>query len=134
MTMTRRILILSLSLVTLSLVAQENPQTTQNPARGADVADSQQFLLDAIAARGTAQDHSVEVEKLVSQMTLKEKVGQMTQLDIMMVTDGHNQEIRINPEKLKKAVSEYGVGSILNVYDEALPSEKWHELLSQIQS
>jgi beta-glucosidase len=113
------------------LSAQQD--TVLSPAAAA-VLDSQQFLLDNVRSRGPVKDHSAAVEKLLSQMTLKEKVGQMTQLDIMMVTDGHNQEIRINPEKLRKAVGEYGVGSILNVYEEALPPEKWHEILSQIQA
>jgi len=43
------------------------------------------------------------------------------------------QSIRINSEKLRKAVGEYGVGSILNVNDEALPAERWHEIIRAIQ-
>jgi beta-glucosidase len=35
---------------------------------------------------------------------------------------------------LHKAIAEYGVGSILNVYDQALPLEKWHEIQRTIQS
>ena len=65
-------------------------------------------------------------------MTLKEKIGQMTQLDIQMVTDGKDQDIRINPAKLERAVVEYGVGALLNVYDEALPPQQWQELIRQI--
>jgi beta-glucosidase len=66
-------------------------------------------------------------------MTLREKIGQMTQMEIGMVTDGRGQDIRINPEKLHKAVGEYGAGSILNVNDEALPAAKWQEILRAIQ-
>lgn len=139
MTITRRILVLCIACVLLPLSAQPGAPASQaidnnEIALPADVFDSQQFLLDNLRSRGAVKDYSAAVEKLLSQMTLKEKVGQMTQLDIMMVTDGHNQEIKLNPEKLKKAVGEYGVGSILNVYDEALPPEKWHEILSQIQA
>jgi len=57
----------------------------------------------------------------------------MTQLEIGMVTDGKGQSIRINSAKLRKAVGEYGVGSILNVNDEALSEEKWHEIIRAIQ-
>src|SRR5260370_13560979 len=80
-----------------------------------------------------ASASAAAVEKLLGQMTLKEKIGQMTQLEIGMVTDGRGQSIRINPEKLHKAVSEYGVGSIIHVNDEALPAEKWHEIIRAIQ-
>src|SRR6267378_3243603 len=38
------------------------------------------------------------------------------------------------PEKLHKAVGEYGVGSILNVNDEALSVERWHEIIHAIQA
>ena len=65
-------------------------------------------------------------------MTLKEKVGQMTQLEVGMITDGSEGSLRINPEKLRKAVVDYGVGSILNVKDIALPPAKWHEIIGAI--
>ena len=99
------------------------------------IVDSQTFLLRNLTPAGPPASASVTaVEKLLSQMTLKEKIGQMTQLEIGMVTDGQGQSIRINPEKLHKAVGEYGVGSILNVNDEALPAPKWHEILRAIQA
>jgi len=50
-----------------------------------------------------------------------------------MVSDGKDQSLRINAEKLHKAVDEYGVGSILNVNDEAFSAEKWHEIIRAIQ-
>ena len=66
-------------------------------------------------------------------MTLEEKVGQMTQLEIGMVTTGQDQNIRIDPAKLEKAIARYGVGSILNVKDQALPLDRWHDIIRQIQ-
>ncbi len=74
------------------------------------------------------------VRALLAKMTLKEKVGQMTQLQIGMVSDGVDQALRINPAKLRKAVVEYGVGSILNVNDEALPLPLWRDIIRQIQA
>ncbi len=50
------------------------------------------------------------------------------------ITDGQGQSIRINPEKLHKAVGEYGVGSILNVNDEALAASRWQEIIREIQA
>jgi beta-glucosidase len=98
------------------------------------IVDSQTFLKKNMTPAGPpASASAAAVEKLVGQMTLKEKIGQMTQLDIGMVTDGMDQSIRINSEKLHKAVAEYGVGSILNVHDQALSVEKWHEIIRAIQ-
>ncbi len=99
------------------------------------IVDSQTFLKRNMTPAGPpASAWAAAVEKLLGQMTLKEKIGQMTQLEIGMVTDGRGQSIRINPEKLHKAVGEYGVGSILNVNDEALSAEKWHEIIRAIQA
>ncbi len=43
-------------------------------------------------------------------MTLEEKVGQMTQLEIGMITKGEGDNIQIDAEKLEKAIVKYGVG------------------------
>jgi beta-glucosidase len=96
--------------------------------------DSEAFLRRNFTPAGPpASAFAAAVEKLLAQMTLKEKIGQMTQLEIGMISDGQGQSIRINSEKLRKAVGEYGVGSILNVNDEALPAERWHEIIRAIQ-
>ena len=109
------------------------PSGADNAASG--ILDSQTFLMKNMTPAGPpAAASAAAVEKLLGQMTLKEKIGQMTQLEIGMVTDGMDQSIRINSEKLHKAVAEYGVGSILNVHDEALSAEKWHEIIRAIQA
>ena len=98
------------------------------------IVDSQTFLDAHTRPLPPPRDDVVRrVRDLVGRMTLEEKVGQMTQLEIGMVTDGKDADLRINPTKLRKAVVEYGVGSILNVKDLALPIEKWHELIPAIQ-
>src|SRR2546421_405538 len=99
----------------------------------ADITDSDQFYQSAIRAEGTKRDNTQRIESLLKRMTLEEKVGQMTQLQIGMVTNGHDQEIQIDPAKLEKGVGRYGVGSILNVSDQALTVDKWHEIIRQIQ-
>jgi beta-glucosidase len=108
------------------------PSGADDAAQG--IVDSQTFLQRNLTPAGPpASASAAAVEKLLGQMTLREKVGQMTQLEIGMVTDGLDQSIRINSEKLHKAVAEYGVGSILNVHDQALSVEKWHEIIRAIQ-
>src|SRR5947209_20579155 len=102
--------------------------------RASGIVDSQTFLKRNMTPAGPpASSYAAAVEKRLGQMTLKEKIGQMTQLEIGMVTDGRGQSVRINAEKLHKAVGEYCVGSILNVNDEALSAEKWHEIIRAIQ-
>ncbi len=109
------------------------PSGADDAASG--IVDSQTFLRRNMTPAGPpASASAAAVEKLLGQMTLKEKIGQMTQLEIGMVTDGKDQSIRINPEKLHKAVGEYGVGSIINVNDEALSVERWHEIIRAIQA
>ncbi len=108
------------------------PSGADDAASG--LVDSQTFLRRNLTPAGPpASASAAAVEKLLGQMTLKEKIGQMTQLEIGMVSDGKDQSLRINAEKLHKAVGEYGVGSILNVNDEAFSAEKWHEIIRAIQ-
>ncbi len=97
------------------------------------VLDSHEFAEKA-KSHPARPNHNADIERLLSQMTLQEKIGQMTQLAIPMITDGQNQTIKINAEKLHKAIVQYGVGSILNVYDEALTPERWQEIVSGIQN
>jgi beta-glucosidase len=76
------------------------------------------------------------VEALLSRMTLEEKVGQMTQVTLAAVAaaeqdvDGH---VRLDPVRLRQAIVEHHVGSILNVVNSSLTLEGWHALLTGIQ-
>jgi beta-glucosidase len=98
-----------------------------------DVNDSDLFFQNEIRATGPQRDYSQKIDALLKRMTLEEKVGQMTQLAIGMVANGRDQEIQIDPKKLEKAVVRYGVGSILNVAEQALTVDRWHEIINQIQ-
>jgi beta-glucosidase len=119
----------------LQLQTASSARTPQSQAStmSADISDSDEFFQRTIRSAGPARDHKQRIESLLKRMTLEEKVGQMTQLQIGMVTSGHNQTIAIDPAKLEKAIVKYGVGSILNVSDEALTVDKWHEIIGQIQ-
>src|SRR6266404_7599358 len=108
----------------------------QSSARGpvtADIDDSDLFFQNTIRATGPQRDNSAKIEALLKRMTLEEKVGQMTQLAIGMISTGQDQNIQIDPAKLDKAVVRYGVGSILNVAEQALTPDKWHDIIKQIQ-
>ncbi|UBM62519.1 glycoside hydrolase family 3 C-terminal domain-containing protein [Candidatus Sulfidibacterium hydrothermale] len=71
-------------------------------------------------------------------MTLEEKVGQMTQITLAVVSKGtvNNPQTpqEIDTNKLKKAILQYHIGSILNVVNHAYSRKHWHQILHQIQS
>ena len=97
-----------------------------------DLVDSDEFFQRA-SRTGPQRDYTQKIEDLLKRMTLEEKVGQMTQLAIGMIVSGRDQDVRIDPAKLDKAIGKYGVGSILNVSDQALTVDKWREIIGQIQ-
>ncbi len=105
------------------------PLLAQGPA---PLVDSQAFLEQNVRPAPLKID-TAKIEALVAKMTLKEKVGQMTQLELGMIADGAGDAVRINPDKLRKAIVDYGVGAILNVKDQALPQAKWREIVTIVQ-
>jgi beta-glucosidase len=80
-----------------------------------------------------------EIEALISQMTLEEKVGQMAQLtvDVLTVGDGPfstTEPMSLDMDMVRKALIEYGVGSVLNTAgNRARTLEEWHTIISQMQ-
>jgi beta-glucosidase len=99
----------------------------------ADFSDSDIFLKNAARRPKSTRSDTQKIEALIKKMTVEEKVGQMTQLTINMVTSGKDQDVRIDKEKLDKAINQYGVGSVLNVNNQALPIDRWHEIIGEIQ-
>jgi len=113
-------------------VLQQTPVSGQNGS--IQVEDSDAFFQAALQTPKPKRDRTQDVENLLKQMTLEEKIGQMTQLEIGMITTGTGNDIKVDPAKLEKAVVKYAVGSILNVKEHALSVEKWHEIIGQIQA
>ena len=133
----------SVLLVILALSAQTFcPAVQQTVSAGAattqpsgdEVEDSDLFFQRATTRPTQAKNYAREVSALLARMTLEEKVGQMTQLEIGMITKGEGDNIQIDADKLEKAVVKYGAGSILNVKDQALTVDKWHEIIGAIQT
>jgi len=98
-----------------------------------EVLDSQKFFETALKAENPPADLTPQVEALLARMTIEEKIGQMTQLEVGMISNGKGTKTRIDRDKLEKAVVKYGVGSIINVTDEAFTTDQWHETIRQIQ-
>ncbi|MBS3808456.1 MAG: beta-glucosidase, partial [Bacteroidales bacterium] len=78
------------------------------------------------------------IDEIVAEMTLEEKVGQMTQITLSHLLkqgeQGVQEPFELDTARLKKALLEYHVGSILNCGGHANSLEKWHEIISQIQT
>lgn len=99
-----------------------------------DLRDSSAYFREAVKRPRSKVDNSAAIERLIAQMTVEEKVGQMTQLTIDMVTTGKDQKVEIDAVKLEKAIVKYGVGSILNVTNQALTIEHWDRIIRPIQA
>src|ERR1700744_5095679 len=72
-----------------------------------------------------------KVETLLRQMTMDEKIGQMTQVTLGVVCTP--QDGVLDTAALAKAVLQYKVGSILNVTGHALTVDQWHTVITQIE-
>src|SRR5215204_1130926 len=111
---------------------QSFAQSRQDLVAG-EITDSDAYFRQT-SQRPRLKDYSAQVEALLKRMTLEEKVGQMTQLEIGQITSGADSNINIDPAKLEKAIVQYKVGSILNVSGHALPVDKWWEIIGAIQA
>jgi beta-glucosidase len=74
----------------------------------------------------------------VSQMTLAEKIGQMSQISIDQLLDGKDtppiSTLQINPAKLREAIVDYHLGSVLNAPGtRARTPEWWTNVIAEMQ-
>ncbi len=78
-----------------------------------------------------------KIDSLLSKMTLEEKVGQMTQVTLDVISKGANfdskKEQELDDSLLYKAIVTYKVGSILNTGSSTLSLEKWNTITNRIQ-
>ncbi len=95
------------------------------------------FLIVFISISNLSAQSEIDIESLLSKMTIEEKVGQMTQLNLDVVCEGEIFKLvephHIDRAKLNKALVEYHVGSILNCGGHAYPLEQWHTIIKEIQ-
>ena len=76
------------------------------------------------------------VDSILSKMTIEEKVGQMTQVTVDVVSkgkDGRDEPHALDMQKLRTAILNYHVGSILNVGISGYTLDHWHEVITAIQ-
>ncbi|HEX5167748.1 MAG TPA: glycoside hydrolase family 3 N-terminal domain-containing protein [Cyclobacteriaceae bacterium] len=80
-----------------------------------------------------------KIDELLSQMTMEEKIGQMTQINNSAIATNANWgagaelsiEIKIDTAKLGSILRKYHVGSFLNGI--AVPAETWYQFYKELQ-
>jgi beta-glucosidase len=85
---------------------------------------------------GAAADQTIEseIQALLDEMTIEEKVGQMTQVTLAVLYDKESSTPNaIDPDKLREAIQKYHVGSILNTGSRSFSVDEWHEVIRVIQ-
>ena len=79
-----------------------------------------------------------QIDNLISQMTLKEKIGQMTQINIDVISKGSIYNLEnpheLDSSKLDSAFHHYYVGSVLNAGGHTYTREHWHDIIDVIQN
>lgn len=105
-------------MVTITMPMQLNAQSSQQGANADKTALS-------------------NAQKMVQQMTLEQKVGQMTQISLEYFLKTKDGQV-INPHvldtpKLKAAIEQYHIGSILNVGGDAQTVDNWRGIITEIQ-
>ena len=76
-----------------SLVAAQPGRSPDPPQDSAAFLESHTGALPPLSAEDTRR-----ISALLHQMTVKDKVGQMTQLEIGMITDGAGEAIHVSPD------------------------------------
>ena len=95
------------------------------------------FLIAVCITNLNAQqkiDAAIEtkVDALLKQMTLEEKVGQMAQVSIESLGSSKGQQFSFS-EKMKDAVVNYKLGSILNSPGPLQSAQDWNRLITEMQ-
>ena len=97
------------------------------------------FLFFSCINQNLKSDIDQKVDDIISQMTLEEKVGQMTQINLTVIAKGPNKwessfPMEIDDNKANRALVEFKVGSVLNtINNTAQKPNVWFNNISKIQ-
>ena len=86
-------------------------------------------------ARKAVDSLQLKIDALIKQMTLDEKIGQMTQVTLAVIAQNGwgNQDGALDTAALRRAIQDYKVGSVLNTTAHAFSVETWRQIQTQIQ-
>jgi beta-glucosidase len=75
------------------------------------------------------------VESLLRELSLEEKIGQMTMLTLGALArrDPASGALQLDEAAVEKALAQYGIGAIFNTADHALAPEDWQRIVRQLQ-
>jgi beta-glucosidase len=93
------------------------------------------FFLPVLANAQKADSSLLKIEAFIKQMTLEEKIGQMTQVTLAVVAKNGwgNTDGVLDTAALSNAIQHYKVGSILNTTAHGFSAETWRHIQEQIQ-
>lgn len=78
-----------------------------------------------------------QIAKMLSKLSLEDKVGEMTQLTLDMLSVGEPFNLKkpheLDEQKLQEVLVDLKVGSILNCGGHSYTREYWHEIIDRIQ-
>ncbi|HEY3403281.1 MAG TPA: glycoside hydrolase family 3 N-terminal domain-containing protein [Ohtaekwangia sp.] len=117
----------------LGWVAGCSPEKSGSDASSPSLADRRNF------ERSDNAEIEKKIDDLISQMTLEEKVGQMTQINNSEIVSNAQWgagadlkiEIKTDTAKLAQMLRKYHVGSFLNGI--AVPAETWYQFYKDMQ-
>lgn len=96
-----------------------------------------QFFVISSVFSQVDEQLEARIQQAISQMSLKEKVGQTCQitLDALLKTDASGKVLepaQLDEVKLQEALVDFQIGSILNVSSHTLQLKEWQTILGQI--
>lgn len=117
----------------LTLLTGCNPPQGDSGKKNKTIAERRQF------ERSDNEEIEKKIDELLGQMTLEEKIGQMTQINNSEIVTNADWgagadlkiEIKIDTAKLGNILRKYHIGSFLNGI--AVPSETWYTFYKDLQ-
>lgn len=76
------------------------------------------LIVSSLIKSSVAIDFDPVIAALISNMTIREKIGQMTQINIASLMDKTTMPLRLDPKLVQIFVNEYKVGSFLNAIND----------------
>lgn len=84
----------------------------------------------------TSAEIDQKVKDLLGKMSIEEKVGQMTQvnLNVIAVNGWSNNDATIDTALMRRTLVDHKVGSVLNAVNHAYTIDQWHNVITQIMN
>jgi len=95
------------------------------------------FFLHVTQAQTPPNWNKEGIPNLLKEMTIEEKVGQMTQINLDVICEGEIYKLvephHLQQSKLDEAIAQWHVGSVLNCGGHAYPVDQWHQIIRGIE-